>query len=129
MLDSKKKILIVEDDPGLLDFLARVLTTSDRELLTASTVAEARAIVLDQPVDLMLLDLYLPDGSGIDLLSTLKQNAIKFHEPSTIVMTAFGSWETHIKAYHLGVYYYLDKPFRVSQIKTLVQQALDHQVQ
>jgi DNA-binding NtrC family response regulator len=128
MLDPKKKILIVEDDPGLLDFLARVLMTSDRELFTASTVAQAREIVQHEPLDLMLVDLFLPDGSGIDLLSSVKQDSIN-HEPSAIVMTAFGSWESHIKAYHLGVYYYLDKPFRVSQIKTLVQQALDHQVQ
>jgi len=121
-----KHILIVDDDRFICDFLTSLLSSEDRAVYTAATIAEARELLHKNSIDLILLDLNLPDGSGIKLLSELKHghNGGTEHHPSAIIMTAFGNWETHMNAYKLGAFYYLDKPFKVSQLRTLVEQAL-----
>lgn len=118
---ESKTILIVDDDSEVCELLKGLLVSEYRIVHTAATVAGAREMLLREKVDLILLDLYLPDGNGIDLLARLKSSA---EVPSAIIMTAFGSWETHVKAHHLGAYYYLDKPFKITQVRFLVEQAL-----
>lgn len=121
-----KKILIVDDDQTLSQLLLHALSTEDRVLITAPTINSAREILKNEDVDLILLDLYLPDGSGLNLLSDLnkhRDNGDSRH-PGAIIMTAFGDWESHVKSYRLGAFYYLDKPFKVMQLRLLVEQAL-----
>lgn len=118
---ESKTILIVDDDSEVCELLKGLLVSEHRIVHTAATVAGARDMLLREKVDLILLDLYLPDGNGIDLLARLKSSP---DVPSAIIMTAFGSWDTHVKAHHLGAYYYLDKPFKITQVRFLVEQAL-----
>lgn len=118
---ESKTILIVDDDLEVCELLKGLLKSEDRVVHTVTTVAGARETLLRERVDLILLDLYLPDGNGIDLLALLKSSN---DVPSTIIMTAFGNWETHVKAHNLGAYYYLDKPFKITQVRLLVEQAL-----
>jgi two-component system, NtrC family, response regulator PilR len=113
-----KKILIVDDDSEIRHFLKTIIDSKERIVEAVGTMEEAKAILEHGSVDLLLLDLYLPDGNGIKLLSDLRER------PKTIIMTAFGGWESHVKAYNLGAFYYLDKPFKVSQLRILVDQAL-----
>lgn len=113
-----KRILIVDDDSEIRQFLKTIIDSKERIVEAVGTMEEAKAILQNGSVDLLLLDLYLPDGNGIKLLSDLRER------PKTIVMTAFGGWESHVKAYNLGAFYYLDKPFKVSQLRILVDQAL-----
>jgi DNA-binding NtrC family response regulator len=124
MAQTAKRILIVDDDTSIFPLLQSVLSDESRILLTAPTLTKAREILQTEPVDLLLLDLYLPDGSGINFLSDLKKNAEIAKQPRAIIMTAFGDWESHVKAYRLGAFYYLDKPFKVTQLRILVEQAL-----
>jgi DNA-binding NtrC family response regulator len=116
------QVLIVEDDHELCDVLKEILGKLDHRFFTAGTLTSARELLKSEKIDVMLLDLYLPDGTAIDLLSDLRKSNAP--PPPTIVMTAYGTWETHLKAYHLGAFYYLDKPFRVTQLKILLHQAL-----
>ncbi len=120
-----KDILLVDDDPAVLDLLKSILASRAFRIHTANTIAEAEQVLKTNHIDLVLLDLFLPDGSGIKLLKELRNG--NGCSPNTIVMTAFGSWETHVKAYNLGAYYFLDKPFRVRQLRVLVDQALREQ--
>jgi DNA-binding response OmpR family regulator len=113
-----KKILIVDDDSEIRQFLKTIIDSKERIVEAVGTMEEAKTILQHGSVDLLLLDLYLPDGNGIKLLSDLRER------PKTIIMTAFGGWESHVKAYNLGAFYYLDKPFKVSQLRILVDQAL-----
>ena len=113
-----KRILIVDDDSEIRQFLKTIIDSKERIVEAVGTMEEAKAILEMGAVDLLLLDLYLPDGNGIKLLSDLRVR------PKTIIMTAFGGWESHVKAYNLGAFYYLDKPFKVSQLRILVDQAL-----
>jgi DNA-binding response OmpR family regulator len=120
-----KKILIVDDDQTLSHLLQNALATEDRVFIAAPTLSSAREILKNEAVDLLLLDLYLPDGSGLNLLSDIRKNGNqKSSEPSAIIMTAFGDWESHVKAYKLGAFYYLDKPFKLMQLRLLVETAL-----
>jgi two-component system, NtrC family, response regulator PilR len=113
-----KTILVVDDDPEVCNLLKSLLISEDRVVHTAVSMAEAQAALQNGDVDLLLLDLYLPDGNGIDFLEMKKEH------PCTIVMTAYGSWDTHVKAYRCGAYYFLDKPFKITQVRSLVDQAL-----
>ena len=120
-----KKILIVDDDQTLSHLLQNALATEDRVFIAAPTLNSAREILRNEQVDLLLLDLYLPDGSGLSLLSDIRKNGNGGSiEPSAIIMTAFGDWESHVKSYKLGAFYYLDKPFKLMQLRLLVEQAL-----
>jgi DNA-binding NtrC family response regulator len=116
------RILIVDDDREICDFLKVILDQNQHSFLTANSVVAAKELLDQEKVDLLLLDLYLPDGTGLQLLSDLQRNGTNV--PPAIIMTAFGSWETHVKAYNMGAFYYLDKPFRITQLKILVDQAL-----
>jgi DNA-binding response OmpR family regulator len=120
-----KKILIVDDDQTLSGLLQNALATEDRVLITAPSINSAREILKNENVDLLLLDLYLPDGSGLNLLADIRKNGNgKSKGPSAIIMTAFGDWESHVKSYKLGAFYYLDKPFKLMQLRLLVETAL-----
>jgi DNA-binding NtrC family response regulator len=119
--DGEANVLLVDDDPSVLELLKTILSIRPVHLLTATSLAEAREVLQRLRIDVMLLDLCLPDGNGIGLLKQLQNSD---SHPSTIVMTAFGSWESHVKAYNLGAYYFLDKPFRIRQLRVLVDQAL-----
>ena len=118
--DDSKTILVVDDDTEIRELLRTLLHDKDRIVITASTLQEARHLLESRKFDVVLLDVVLPDGNGIELLKSLKSSRNGSGHPATIVMTAFGTWETHVKANSLGAYYFLDKPFKVTQVKTLV---------
>jgi len=117
----KKKILIVDDEPdvreGLLEFL------QDEGFVTtgAKTLFEARQNISRFTYDLILLDLRLPDGSGLDLLSGLRES----DAPPVIVVTAFPEVQTAISALKLGAYDYVNKPFDLDEILIVVKRALE----
>jgi CheY-like chemotaxis protein len=115
---AMKKILIVDDDPAVRLTLRDVLFSKDRVITEVANISDARLMLKRDHYDLILLDLYLPDGDGIQVLAELATNQ------AVIIMTAYGNWQTHIKAYQLGAYYYLDKPFKITQVRSLVNQAL-----
>ena len=116
-----KKILIVDDDQQVCRLLHNVLISEDRVIESANSVTEAREILARENIQVLLLDLYLPDGNGLDLLSQQKQLD---RAPVVIMMTAFGDWESHVKSYNLGAFYFLDKPFQLTQVRTLVEHGL-----
>jgi DNA-binding NtrC family response regulator len=115
-----RKILVIDDDEIVQEVVRQTLSADDRIVFPAISASEARRMLQWQRFDVVLLDLCLPDENGIELLSHIKDH---YHLP-VIVMTAFGNWETHIEAYRLGAYYYLDKPFKVTHVRSLVDLAL-----
>ena len=101
-------ILVVDDEPGIREFLADALATDNHDVAQAADGMEALRLVYDRAFDLMLTDLRMPGAlTGIDLLRKLKSE-----QPDTevIVMTAHGSVETAVEAMKLGAYDYLQKP-------------------
>jgi DNA-binding NtrC family response regulator len=109
-------VLIVEDDANTLSEMAQLVSREGFEVFTASTLAEARACIATQRLDMILSDLMLPDGDGMELLE-------KADPPLTaevVVITGYASIETSIRALRLGAVDYLIKPIKISHLKNIL---------
>ena len=119
---SKATILIVDDQDSIRHFVGKALEAEDYGVTTAGSVREARAAVERDRPDLAVLDLKLPDGTGIDLLRELKQT--QFEMP-IILMTAFGELETAVEAMSAGAFWFVKKPFQNEELLALIARALE----
>ena len=117
---SRKKILVVDDEPSVTGSLEVILSGAGYEVLTANSVAASIAILNRTSVDLVITDLRLSDATGIDLIKHIKKNS---PEIEVILMTAYGSLDITIEAIKAGAYYYLEKPYTPDRLFTLVDRA------
>ncbi|HJZ54329.1 MAG TPA: sigma-54 dependent transcriptional regulator [Gemmataceae bacterium] len=116
------KLLVVDDEPIICHSFRRVFTAPDVEVLTAGTVAEGwRRVEQDQP-DVIVLDLQLPDGSGMDLFEQIRAADPK---RPVIFVTAHGTTETTIEAMKRGAFDYLLKPLDLGQMSGLLGRAFE----
>jgi DNA-binding NtrC family response regulator len=113
-------LLIVDDEASLRDMLTIVFEEEGWIVETAASLAEARAAVQKKEPDVVLCDLMLPDGSGIDYLRDVKtQNpSIAF-----IMITAYTSTKSAVEALKAGAVDYIAKPFDVDELKIIVRKA------
>ena len=100
-------ILLVEDNPHILRINAEVLGLRGYEVLRASTAAEARGHLQWHPVDLIVLDIMLPDANGLDLCRELKK---QYHVP-ILFLTALGENQDVVEGLRAGGDDYLSKPY------------------
>ena len=119
---QQKTILVVDDDIHVTDSLRVVLTDAGFKVLTARYFAEAIALLSDTQVDLVITDLCLPDGRGTDVITHVKTET---PETEVILMTGHGSLDITIEAIKRGAYYYLEKPYALDRLYTLVDRALE----
>ncbi len=115
-------ILIVDDEKSMRDLLSIMLRKQGYTVLTAEGGEQAKRIVTEETVDLVISDIAMPDGDGIDLLRYVKQSS-----PSTavIMITAYASPKTAVESLKLGAIDYITKPFDVEEIRLVVRQAFD----
>jgi len=115
------RILVVDDERSISDALGMILSQLGHHVDSAKSIQEATELLKGSPYDLIFMDLRLPDGSGIDLLTHVKSDT-----PYTevVVMTAHGSLDITIEAIKRGAFYYLEKPFTPHQVTTLIDRAL-----
>jgi len=116
------RILAVDDDPVSLKLYRTVLQGPQAEVLTAGTAAEAVCLLEKQPVNVLLLDLRLPDSEGVDVL---RQCRDRWPQMPVIVMTGYGSIETAVECLKAGAANFLSKPVDTRRLRGLVQDALD----
>jgi signal transduction histidine kinase len=104
---DKVSILVVDDEPGDADLYARLLEGAGYRVETAETLRQARAKIADRSYAVLLVDLRLPDGDGLELLEPARAN-----DPHTVavVITAFTSIESAVAAIKAGAYDFLTKP-------------------
>ena len=115
------QILIVEDEEMLRESLVDFFRQEHYIALSAATLSEARQAMLQNDFDLMILDMKLPDGSGLDLLAEIS-------DPKSllvIVATAFPEVQTAVKALKLGAFDYINKPFDLDELQLLIERAMD----
>jgi len=113
-----RDILIVEDEKDLCELLSDVLRPKRYNVSVANTKKEAMASLKRSPPDLVFLDLKLPDGDGMDLISKIK----KTNPKTTInIISAYGSEESKEAAKKKGVYNFIDKPFTEKEILTNIK--------
>lgn len=115
-----EKILVVDDEILIRNFLAETLQRRKLKVTTAENGNKALALLKNQSFDLILTDMKMPDITGIDVLRKAKELS-----PNTIVviMTAFGSIENAVEAMRLGAFNYLVKPFSPDAIEALIEKA------
>jgi two-component system response regulator PilR (NtrC family) len=99
-----------------------LLVEGGYEVTTASSMEEGRKTFFEDNFDLVLCDIIMPDGNGLDLLQEMKAHNIR---SSVIMMTAYTSTKSAIDAMKRGAYDYISKPFDVEELKVIVQKALE----
>ncbi|HYX22560.1 MAG TPA: sigma-54 dependent transcriptional regulator [Thermoanaerobaculia bacterium] len=108
--------LAVDDDPNFLSALAELIEGQGFTTNTACTLRDARAQVSHRTPDVALVDLYLPDGSGIDLLKDLELGAAT----EVVLMTGHADVESAVQALRLGASDYLTKPLDIGRLKSIL---------
>ena len=118
------RILIVDDDTSLRTALFRALDRKGFQVITAASKQEAMQLgQSERPADLVLCDLRLPDGDGIDFLTEFRR-----HSPNSlfIVLTGFGTIEAAVRATKCGAEHFITKPFELDEVINLVEKTLEH---
>ncbi|ABK18941.1 two component, sigma54 specific, transcriptional regulator, Fis family [Syntrophobacter fumaroxidans MPOB] len=116
------KILIVDDDEGLVHFLTRFFSRKEYEVLSCNSGTAALEAVGREPFDLILLDYKMPGKNGLETLKEIRRLQVK---TPIIVMTAYGTMDTAIEAMKLGAYDYLLKPFDRNGLERIARDALE----
>ncbi|MDP8228026.1 MAG: response regulator [Candidatus Electryoneaceae bacterium] len=116
-MESKIKILIVDDEIAFLNSIARRLELRDFDVTKATCGDEALKIVSDNKFDLALIDLKMPGMSGQELLKILKS---EHRYLEVIVLTGHGSFESAVQCTKLGAHSYLPKPYELDQLIELL---------
>jgi DNA-binding NtrC family response regulator len=117
-----KRVLVVDDEQSMRDMLSIMLRKEGLDVATAGSRAAAAAHLARGAVELVITDVKLPDGDGIEILRHVKAAS---PETSVIVMTAFGSTEAAVAALKLGAHDYLVKPFDIDELKIVIRSALE----
>jgi DNA-binding NtrC family response regulator len=115
-------LLIVDDEASLRDFLSIVFEEEGSHVRAAASLEEARTMIEAATPDMVLCDLMLPDGSGIDLI-----REVKGHSPDIvfIMITAHTSTRSAVEALKAGAVDYIAKPFDIDELKIVVRKALE----
>src|SRR5512135_24609 len=116
------RILVIEDKASMLDMLKETLEDAGFQVILARDGAEGIKKLTDERIGLVLTDLKLPKKDGFEVLRNVKQENPLL---PVIVMTAFGTIETAVKAVKEGAWDFLTKPFDTDHLLVLIQRALD----
>jgi DNA-binding NtrC family response regulator len=119
------KVLVVDDDPEMCKLLSDVLRGEEFSVLATGESLEASKILKKEEFDVVITDLKMKGLKGLDLLEEVKKVA-----PLTpvIIITAFGTIESAIKAMKMGAYDYITKPFQIDELVLIVKKALENRL-
>jgi len=118
-----EKVLIVDDEALVRNFLAETLKRKNLHVCTAENGQKALSLIKEQNFDLVITDMKMPDLTGIDLLRKIKELSPQI---IVIVITAYGSIENAVEAMRFGAYDYLIKPFSPDTIEVVLEKARGH---
>ncbi|MAG92738.1 MAG: hypothetical protein CMJ48_03160 [Planctomycetaceae bacterium] len=118
----KINTLIVEDDTGLRESLDKSFTRRGHRVQAASTIEKGLSALSQQKFDVVLLDIQLPDGSGLDVLESVRDLD---EEISVIMMTAFPEIKTAVRAMQGGARDFILKPFELAELHLTVERAIE----
>jgi two-component system response regulator PilR (NtrC family) len=121
-MTAKARVLIVDDERSMQEFLEIFFRREGYDVTTASDVASATLCLENDDFDLLISDMQMPDGSGLDLLRVVRASC---EDTVTIMITAFATTDSAIAAMKDGAYDYITKPFKVDEIRLVVEKALE----
>src|SRR5882757_3039380 len=118
---SRPVVLIVDDEPDLLELVSLTLGRMNLETRTAPDVGTARRLLKGEKFDLCLTDMRLPDGDGLDLVAWIQENR---SDLPVAVITAHGNVESAVRALKLGAFDFVSKPLDLGVLRKLVGSAI-----
>ncbi|MEE4166755.1 MAG: sigma-54 dependent transcriptional regulator [Desulfocapsaceae bacterium] len=114
------KILVVDDEQSMRDFLKILLVKDGHDVVTAKNGDQALSLLGTHSFDLVISDIRMPGMSGLDLLEAIRE---QFGDLPVIMITAFASPDDAVTAMKNGAYDYISKPFNVDEIKSVIHSA------
>jgi len=118
---KKEKILVIDDEAGIRSSLKGILEDEGYSIKTAVTGEDALKLLKGQNFDLILLDIWLPQMNGIEILEKIKKMD---ENPQVVMISGHGSVETAVQAIKLGAYDFLEKPLSLEKVILTVKNAL-----
>ena len=120
---TKERILVLDDEDALRLVLSRSLERKGYEVDTAESVEEARELLNEHGYSIGFFDIALPDGSGLDLLDSVKKRP---NPPSVVIITAEATMKNAIEAMRRGAFDYLVKPFDLDEVEALTVRIMEY---
>ncbi len=117
------RILVIDDEDSMCNFMEIMLTKEGYEVDTANSGSEGLSFLKQKDYELVIADLNMPGMTGIEVLKEVK--TFKEHQ-EMIVMTAFASVDTAIEAMKQGARDYITKPFKIDEIKLVIEKSINH---
>src|SRR5437879_7513280 len=118
---DKPVVLIVDDEPDLLELVSLTLSRMSLQTRTAPDIDTARRLLKTERFDLCLTDMRLPDGDGLELVAWIQEN--KASVPVAVI-TAHGNVESAVRALKLGAFDFVSKPLDLGVLRKLVGSAI-----
>jgi two-component system response regulator PilR (NtrC family) len=118
---GKPVVLVVDDEPDLVELLSLTLNRMNLDTRSAGNVAGARELLRTEHFDLCLTDMRLPDGNGLELVEWIQQNR---PDIPVAVITAHGNVESAVRALKLGAFDFVSKPLDLGVMRKLVASAI-----
>jgi len=119
---TRPTLLVVDDEPGIVDSLQKIFEREHLRVLTATSGAEALELIRREPVSVMITDLMMAGMSGMDLLKASRSLS---PETETVLMTAYGTVENAVEAMKQGAYDFVTKPIKRAHLLRVVGKALE----
>jgi len=117
-------ILVVDDEVEIRNSLEEILREEQYVVTTAATAAEAIVLLNDTPYDVVLLDIWLPDRDGLDVLADMQRLDTEMR-PEVVIISGHGTIETAVKATKLGAYDFLEKPLSLDRTLIVLKNAME----
>ncbi|MBI5180830.1 MAG: sigma-54-dependent Fis family transcriptional regulator, partial [Nitrospirae bacterium] len=124
MDNSLIKILVVDDDPDILDLITDRLSAKGFSVIKASNGADALNAIRREDPTIVFLDLQMPKVSGLDVLRTIKMEGLN---ATVVVISAFGTLENAVEAMKEGAYDFIVKPFDPAHIEVVINKVLERE--
>jgi len=121
-MPEQLKVLVVDDEESVVVTIKAILQLDGYNVATTTSGVQARAMVRDVEYDLVLTDLRLEDGDGLDVLKAVRES---HPETITIMLTGYASLESAIQAIRAGAYDYLVKPSEVEELRSTVARGIE----
>lgn len=125
MKPVRSRILVVDDEQSMQEFLEIFLRREGYDVVTAGNVDAALVQLEADEIDLLITDMQMPGKTGLDLILAAREVS---PETIPIVVTAFGTTDSAIAAMKEGAYDYLTKPFKVDELRIVIEKALEKKV-
>jgi two-component system nitrogen regulation response regulator NtrX len=119
-------VLIVDDEADIRESLEAILSEEEYTITTAGTAAEALALLRDADFQAVLLDIWLPDGDGLDILAAIRgdRTSPRPGAPEVIMISGHGTIEAAVRATKLGAYDFLEKPLSMDRTLLVLRNAI-----